>query len=62
VEQDFVAKERGKRSLNVLYLGMTRVEKYDLVHGTEMNAARRLKMVEGEVREEVDPSNMNPLR
>lgn len=59
--QEEIAEARRKRKLNILFLGMTRVAEYDCIGGLA-KGRKRFDIVERRVRQDVDETNMNPLR
>lgn len=59
--QDEFAEARRERHLSVLWLGMTRVSRYDSGGGSKRGIGR-FEIVERMVRKHVDESNRNPLR
>lgn len=59
--QEEIADARRKRKLNILFLGMTRVAEYDCIGGLT-KGKKRFDIVEKRVRQDVDETNMNPLR
>eukprot|EP00752_Nemacystus_decipiens_P014788 g13166.t1 len=61
IKADMEATRR-ERGLNVLFLGVTRVGKYDVELGLVENPVKRFELTEKMVRDDVTEANMNPMR